>query len=690
MKKHLFFAFSLLSGFLSAQITYPSLNMTKIGFIDPETVMGVDNIKYSGCWGWDQTSKNKAYAIVGSSTGTYFIDITAPATPTVCDYVKGKHTSPCIWREIQTYQNFAYVVSDDGAPNSFQIIDMQYLPDSVHVVYDGKSYFERAHQLYVAGNKLYVAGITFSNSATANMRVYSLATPTAPALLRTLSQDYPSISYVHDMYVRTDTVFAHCGNQGLYVYKFTSGNTFSVLGSLTGYADAGYNHSSSLTKDGKTLIFCDEVPTGLRIKSADVSNLSNISVSALFRPNTNSQFVGHNPYVVGNKYAFISCYEDGLNLYDISSPSSPTLIAYFDTYPQGGANFGNNYGSGSYNGNWGAYPYFKSGLILACDMQNGIFILGANAFAPSANFNFASGICAGALTSFTNTSTNNPVTYNWNIAGVSPSSYTVANPAITFTAAGIYNATLVVSNASGTNSVVKSITVSSTPTISVNNSTICSGNTASISASGAGSYSWSTGATTSQIVVSPSVNTVYTVTGSNGACANTKTVSVTIGTSPTVNVVSSTSMICSGQSVTLTASGASTYTWMPGNITGNPIAPSPTLSTTYSVTGASAASCSKTSTLMVSVSACTGLGALNGPENDLVIIPNPNDGKFKLFSGNEMDFDLTVYDNLGRIIMESPNNKKELDVDLSSFKRGMYLIIVRTGTTYQKLKVITE
>ena len=129
--------------FAKAQVTYPSSNINLIGFINPETVAGTDAIKYSGCWGYNQTSKNKEYAIVGSSTGTYFIDITAPATPTVCDYVKGAHTSPCIWREVNVYQNYAYVVSDDSPPNSFQIIDMQYLPDSVHVVYDVKQHILR-------------------------------------------------------------------------------------------------------------------------------------------------------------------------------------------------------------------------------------------------------------------------------------------------------------------------------------------------------------------------------------------------------------------------------------------------------------------------------------------------------------------------------------------------------------------
>lgn len=678
--------------FAKAQGPYPSSNINLIGFTNPETVAGTDAIKYSGCWGWNQTSKNKEYAIVGSSTGTYFIDISAPATPTVCDYVKGKQPSPCIWREVNVYQNYAYVVSDDPAPNSFQIIDMQYLPDSVHVVYDGKSYFERAHTVYVDGNKLYVAGITFSNSASSSMRVYSLATPSVPVLLRSLSQDYPSVSYVHDMFVRNDTVFAHCGNQGMRVYKFTASNTFTQLGSLTGYADAGYNHSSSLTQDGKTLIFCDEVPTGLRIKCADVSNLSNITISSLFRPNTNSQFVGHNPYVVGNKYALISCYEDGLNLYDISNPFAPTLVGYFDTYPQGGANFGNNYGTGSYNGNWGAYPYFKSGLILACDMQNGVFILGATAFAPAANFSTAANICFGNPTTFTNTSTNSPTSYSWIMSGATPSTSAVQNPTVTYASAGVYNATLIAANASGTNSIVKSITITASPTITTGGPTsICAGSPATLTATGATSYTWNPGSLVgASVVVSPTVGTTYTVVGATGLCSGSKTKTLSINPSPTVTATPSSTFICAGQSVTLMANGAVSYTWMPGSITGNPIAPSPTTTTSYSVIGTGTNSCTKTTVITISVSACTGISLLNSSDESFEIIPNPNNGQFTLKTNMSGSYELSIYNSIGQLIKFIPQNNSSINIDLSMYSKGIYNLVLKVNGNFKKLKVVVE
>ena len=59
--------------------------------------------------------------------------------------------------------------------------------------------------------------------------------------------------------------------------------------------------------------------------------------------------------------------------------------------------------------------------------------------------------------------------------------------------------------------------------------------------------------------------------------------------------------ICIGASTTITASGAATYTWMPGNLTGTSITVNPTITTTYTVTGTDANSCSNTATSTITV-----------------------------------------------------------------------------------------
>jgi choice-of-anchor B domain-containing protein len=364
---------SLLSN-LKAQ-TYPSLNINLLAHLAPETdATGSDNRKYSGCWGWYQATKNKEYAIVGTSSKTYFIDVTNPTAPVICDSVKAKKNG-CTWREIKNYQNYCYIVSDDNPPNTFQIVDMQYLPDSVHVVHNGTTYFERSHTIFVDHDRLYCgAPKDVTTGYESPMRVYSLANPETPVLLARLEDDISNsqIDYVHDMFVRNDTIFASTGWKGLQILKFdTVTNHFSLIQTYDGYPYDGYNHSSWQTDNRKTMVFADEVPASLPAKVIDVSDLNNIMIVDTI--NSNALATPHNPYIVGNNWCWISTYQDGIYLYDISNPSNTTVYGYFDTHPQHGVN--DNFSTSAYRGNWGAYPYLPSKIIIACDMQNGIFIL---------------------------------------------------------------------------------------------------------------------------------------------------------------------------------------------------------------------------------------------------------------------------------------------------------------------------
>lgn len=372
MKKLLCSLFLLCMVSSFAQI-FQSYNINLISLSTPNTVdAGYDGRRYSGCWGWYQAAKNKEYAICGTSNGTYFMDITAPLTPSVSGFMPGALEGT--YREMKTYQHYCYIVSDDGQNKRFQIVDMQYLPDSIHVVHNDTTLFKRGHTIWIDQDKMYIGAMYNSHFEFSSMAVFSLANPEAPVLLRKLQQDVPLIAYVHDMYVRNDTVFASCADQGLFIFKFnTQTNTFTQLGSYTGYNRHGYNHSSFLTRDGKHLIFCDEVPDGLPIHFVNVENLGNIQPVKDWNPM--GQTTPHNPYIKGN-FAVVASYQDGLHIYDISQPSAINIAGYFDTHPQGGANIGSYPGS-AYRGNWGAYPFLPSGIIIANDMQNGMFLLDA-------------------------------------------------------------------------------------------------------------------------------------------------------------------------------------------------------------------------------------------------------------------------------------------------------------------------
>jgi hypothetical protein len=139
--------------------------------------------------------------------------------------------------------------------------------------------------------------------------------------------------------------------------------------------------------------------------------------------------------------------------------------------------------------------------------------------------------------------------------------------------------------------------------IAASTTLVCTGGSVSLNASGATTYSWSTGATTPVTVINPVSSAVYTVVGStpNSPCATTKTVQVDVFTA-TISVSSPTA-ICIGESTTLNASGATTYNWSNGG-SGSNVVVSPVSTTGYTVNGISTVggtTCSSTGTTMVTV-----------------------------------------------------------------------------------------
>jgi len=230
------------------------------------------------------------------------------------------------------------------------------------------------------------------------------------------------------------------------------------------------------------------------------------------------------------------------------------------------------------------------------------------------------------------------------------------------------------------------INVISSPTV------ICSGNNANIIASGALTYSWSTGSTNSNINVSPITSTTYTVTGYDiSNCSNTKTISLLVNPSPTVTAVSNTSLLCVGQSATLSASGANNYTWSPGGV-GTSIVISPTTTATYTVLGVAANGCQNTTSLTQSVSVCTGIISNNAATlSGVKVYPNPTSGTlyFQLNTVGE-NASIELYNAIGQLVLNERLLSKEAMLDLNDFKSGIYFIKVKNGNEIIIKKIIKE
>jgi hypothetical protein len=187
-------------------------------------------------------------------------------------------------------------------------------------------------------------------------------------------------------------------------------------------------------------------------------------------------------------------------------------------------------------------------------------------------------ICPGSSSTLTATGTQpGPFTYSWS-TGASTRTISTSTP-------GTYTVTVVNSlgcSAVQTYSLGTSTTLSLTATS--NPSVLCAGNTATLRANGATSYTWQTGATTIGTTVNPVSSTTYSVYGELGSCSGTTAITVSVNTTPTVLASASPVSICSGASATLNANGATTYTWSPGG-PGQSLTVTPGVNTTYIVSG---------------------------------------------------------------------------------------------------------
>jgi len=191
-------------------------------------------------------------------------------------------------------------------------------------------------------------------------------------------------------------------------------------------------------------------------------------------------------------------------------------------------------------------------------------------------------------------------TYSWSPSnGLSSvtSTSVVASPTITT----IYTASLSNGQCATTSSMLLNVILTPTVTIATSSSLVCLGNNATLTASGASTYTWNTNSTNTTIIVSPFVATTYTVTGSNPACPNAST-SILISSAPALTL--STTMfpvtLCQGQTATLSANGANSYTWTGGS-NASSIVVTPSLTTNYVVNGSSGPGCWASKTILAKV-----------------------------------------------------------------------------------------
>ncbi|MFQ5425412.1 MAG: choice-of-anchor B family protein [Phycisphaerae bacterium] len=324
------------------------------------------------CWGYVSPS-GREYAIIGLSDGTGFVEVTSPSNPQIVAILPGPNS---IWRDIKTFQSFAYAVSEAGG--GIQVFDMSQIDTGVvtlaNTVVTGGTTATHNVALNVDSGFLYRCG---GGGGTIGLRIYDLSNPANPTFVAQWNN-----RYVHDAQIVTYTTGPFAGREVAFCFsEVASGggtpgiNILDVTNKANiiqmaffQYSSPAFSHQGWLSPDRQFLYTNDELdeinfgtPTTTRV--IDVSNLNSPFEVGTFTNGSSS--IDHNLYTVGN-LIYESNYRSGLRIYDATNPAAPVEVAFFDTYPpDDNANF---------NGLWNNYPFLPSGIVIGSDIEKGLFV----------------------------------------------------------------------------------------------------------------------------------------------------------------------------------------------------------------------------------------------------------------------------------------------------------------------------
>jgi choice-of-anchor B domain-containing protein len=347
MKKFsLLVLFSISLGFIYAQ-----MNMVQLGHLPYSDEL-------SDVWGYVDSEGNE-YALVGTYSGFSVVDISDPSSPNEVFFGPGAGS---IWRDIKTWGDYAYVSNESFG--GVYIVDLSPLPGNITTTatFTGSSYsFSSAHNLYIDEfGKLYIFG---ANSGSGGAIICDLTQdPMNPVELGRFN-DY----YLHDGMARGDTLWGAAIYQGvLAAIDVSNPANPQIMGSVN--TPNNFAHNAWVSDNGTHVFTTDEVSSGY-IGAYNVTDLSNIIETDRIQTAPGTGVIPHNVHVI-NDFLVTSYYTEGITIHDASFPENIIEVGHFDTSP--------NYSGSGYNGSWGAYPFLPSGVILASDIEEGLYILQPN------------------------------------------------------------------------------------------------------------------------------------------------------------------------------------------------------------------------------------------------------------------------------------------------------------------------
>ena len=347
-----------LSFFIFASIFYTPIlfGQSNLTFISQTDYAALHNTGLNDIWGYVDEQGNE-YAIVGTEDGTSIMNVSDPANPFEVFWLPGENSTH---RDPTVYGDYAYISTE--AEEGLTIINLSPLPESnvlISTLFTGESglSWESAHNCHVDdAGYLYVFGANYGEGG---VLIYDVNTmPMNPSFVGAFDN-----WYVHDGVAFGDTLYlAHVNDGFLSIVDISDRSNPQLLG--TKITPDSFTHNIWPSDNREVVFTTDELPDAF-IAAYDITDVDNITELDRVQSSPGQNVIPHNTFVL-NDYLITSYYVDGITIHDAQYPQNLIEVAAYDTYPGQTPTF---------DGSWGVYPYLPSGIILASDRSEGLYVL---------------------------------------------------------------------------------------------------------------------------------------------------------------------------------------------------------------------------------------------------------------------------------------------------------------------------
>jgi choice-of-anchor B domain-containing protein len=381
---------------------YECQNVDLLSFLPAAAIGGTNPMMYgselaiifNGLWGWIDSTTGREFAIIGTTDGASFIEVTDPVNPKYLGKLPlHEGAQPSFWRDIKVYKNHAFIIADAAGDHGMQVFDLTQLRD---VKNPPATFKETAHYDNIASAHTLAlneaTGFAYPTGANGGgetcggaLHMIDVHTPTKPTFVGCYAEPKTGSAgtgYTHE----TVCVVYHGPDQKYKGHEICVNSSETAVGiadvtdkknpktiSIVSYPNVSYAHQGWLSEDQRYFFLDDEGDeegshSMTRTIVFDFNKLDDPVVATEFFGTTHA--IDHNLYVRG-PYVFEANYKAGLRVLDASDPVHPKEVGYFDTTP-GGEN------DARYGGTWTNYPYFKTakdGVVALSSISEGLFLV---------------------------------------------------------------------------------------------------------------------------------------------------------------------------------------------------------------------------------------------------------------------------------------------------------------------------